>query len=159
MITEILQNIQTNLKAPKSQYNNFGKYKYRSCEDILEAVKPLLLPHKAALTLDDEIVMVGERYYIKATATLQAGDEAVSTTAYAREDASKKGMDGAQLTGATSSYARKYALSGLLALDDTKDADDPATQGNSNTIPKSKAGSAGVQALRQADRRIHRQER
>lgn len=124
---EALKNIQQKLKAPKNQYNNFGKYKYRNCEDILEAVKPLL--ENATLTINDEIVMVGERFYVKATATLKDGKEEVSTTAYARESIAKKGMDDAQVTGATSSYARKYALNGLFLIDDTKDADN---QDNTN---------------------------
>ncbi len=122
-MTNVLKLIQSELKAPKGQYNSFGKYKYRSCEDILEAVKPLLAKNDATLTLSDELVMVGTRYYIKATATLSAADSTVSTTAYAREDETKKGMDGSQVTGTASSYARKYALNGLFCIDDTKDND------------------------------------
>lgn len=121
-----LLNIQRDLKAPKSQYNSFGKYNYRNCEDILEAVKPLCAREKACLTLSDAIVQVGERYYIQATATLFDGvsGEIINTvTAYAREEAEKKGMDASQVTGAASSYARKYALNGLFNIDDTKDAD------------------------------------
>ena len=126
-----LMNIQTKLKAPKSQRNNFGNYNYRSCEDILEAVKPLLDEFKVALTIKDEIVLIGERYYIKATATLidiDTGDT-TETSAYARESAEKRGMDASQVTGATSSYARKYALNGLFAIDDNKDADATNTHG------------------------------
>ena len=126
-----LMNIQTKLKAPKSQRNNFGNYNYRSCEDILEAVKPLLDEFKVALTIKDEIVLIGERYYIKATATLidiDTGD-ITETSAYARESAEKRGMDSSQVTGATSSYARKYALNGLFAIDDNKDADATNTHG------------------------------
>ena len=123
MIHEVLQNIQTELKAPKGQYNSFGKYKYRSCEDILEALKPVLAKHKASVTLSDELVMVGQRYYIKATATLYVADESIAVTAYAREEEEKKGMDGSQITGTSSSYARKYALNGMFAIDDTKDSD------------------------------------
>ena len=126
-----LMNIQTKLKAPKSQRNNFGNYNYRSCEDILEAVKPLLDEFKVALTIKDEIVLIGERYYIKATATLidiDTGDT-TETSAYARESAEKRGMDSSQVTGATSSYARKYALNGLFAIDDNKDADATNTHG------------------------------
>ena len=120
---ELLQ-IQSELKAPKGQYNSFGKYKYRSCEDILEAVKPLCVKYGVILTLSDEIVQVGERYYIKATARLQKeGCTDVSVTAYAREALDKKGMDDSQITGTASSYARKYALNGLFCIDDTKDAD------------------------------------
>lgn len=121
-----LLNIQRDLKAPKSQYNSFGKYNYRNCEDILEAVKPLCAREGACLTISDEVVQIGERYYIKATATLydsKTSEEINHVTAYAREEAEKKGMDGSQVTGAASSYARKYALNGLFDIDDTKDAD------------------------------------
>lgn len=115
--------IQSMLKAPKGQYNSFGKYNYRSCEDILEGVKPLLSEQKLILTIEDSIEMIGDRYYVKATATLSDGTNSISTSAYAREPLEKKGADASQVTGATSSYARKYALNGLLAIDDTKDAD------------------------------------
>jgi len=118
---EALVKIQQGLKAPKGQTNSFGGYKYRSCEDILEAVKPLL--GGATLTISDEMVMLGDRYYVKATATLALGAEEKAVTAYAREAIAKKGMDEAQVTGAASSYARKYALNGLFLIDDTKDAD------------------------------------
>lgn len=120
-----LLEIQQDLKAPKGQRNDFGKYNYRSCEDIVEAVKPLLGEQKAVLTISDEIKMVGDRYYIFATAAIVDAEtgEKVEVTAQAREADSKKGMDPSQVTGATSSYARKYALNGLLAIDDTKDAD------------------------------------
>jgi len=119
---KLLTDIQQKLKAPKGQRNTFGNYNYRSCEDILEAVKPLL-GKDGALTLSDEIVMLGERFYVKATAILNDGKESVSVTAFARESLEKKGMDTAQITGAASSYARKYALNGLFLIDDTKDAD------------------------------------
>lgn len=116
--------IQEKLKAPKGQYNSFGKYKYRSCEDILSAVKPLLAETACALTLSDDIVLVGQRIYVRATARLSnAKGETVETSAFAREDEQKKGMDGSQVTGAASSYARKYALNGMFAIDDTKEAD------------------------------------
>lgn len=115
--------IQSKLKAPKGQYNSFGKYNYRSCEDILEGVKPLLSENELVLTIEDSIEMIGDRYYVKATATLSDGTNSISTSAYARESLDKKGMDSSQVTGATSSYARKYALNGLLCIDDTKDAD------------------------------------
>lgn len=115
--------IQKELKAPKGQYNSFGKYKYRSAEDILEAVKPLLHKYGCQLTLSDEIVLIGDRYYVKATATITDGAEVITTNAYAREDLDKKGMDQAQVTGSVSSYARKYCLSGLLLIDDQKDPD------------------------------------
>lgn len=117
-----LSRIQQELKAPKSLYNKFGNYYYRNAEGILEAVKPLL--NGLSLIVNDEPVMIGERYYIKATVTLTDGEESVSAVAYAREDADKKGMDGCQLTGACSSYARKYALNALLMIDDAKDSDD-----------------------------------
>lgn len=123
VLTQRVGDIQHKLKAPKGQYNSFGKYNYRSCEDILEGVKPLLKEHNLALLIDDEIVQIGERYYVKATAKITDGREIVSATAYARELDTKKGMDESQITGATSSYARKYALNALLCIDDTKDAD------------------------------------
>lgn len=124
-LKEKLMNIQGELKAPKGQYNGFGKYKYRSCEDILEAVKPLLNKYKTTLRLNDELVLIGERYYVKATAILTdvESDEEIINTSYAREEEGKKGMDGSQVTGASSSYARKYALNGLFAIDDVKDSD------------------------------------
>ena len=115
--------IQKELKAPKGQYNSFGKYKYRSAEDILEAVKPLCAERGCLLTLTDELLNVGSRYYVKATAQFIDGDKHYEVTAYAREDEVKKGMDGSQITGTASSYARKYALNGLFLIDDTKDTD------------------------------------
>lgn len=118
-----LINIQKKLKAPKGNYNSFGKYKYRSCEDILEAVKPLLAEEGCQLTLGDEIVLIGDRFYVKATAHFTDGTDHQMVSAYAREDETKKGMDGSQITGTASSYARKYALNGLFLIDDTKDAD------------------------------------
>jgi len=121
-INEILHEMQTTLKVPKGQTNNFGKYKYRSCEDIVEAVKKAL-PDGYAFTLSDEIVMIGDRFYIKAQALLFGDNNQIITYGYAREAETKKGMDSAQITGAASSYARKYALNGLFAIDDTKDAD------------------------------------
>jgi hypothetical protein len=118
---EVLNKIQKELKAPKGQHNAFGNYNYRSCEDILEAVKPLL--GKAILTLCDDMVILGDRFYVKATVTIADGDKSFSVSAFARESLDKKGMDTAQITGAASSYARKYALNGLFCIDDTKDAD------------------------------------
>lgn len=115
--------IQAEIKAPKGQMNKFGNYKYRSCEDIVEAAKPVLQKHGFYLTLSDEIICIGTRFYVKATVSIFDGTESYTATAYAREEESKKGMDGAQITGAASSYARKYALNGLFAIDDTKDAD------------------------------------
>lgn len=124
-IYEKLANVQADLKAPKGQYNSFGKYNYRSCEDILEAVKPLLKANNLTLTIGDEIELIGDRYYIKAIATLSDNEskDVVINTAYAREAESKSGMDSSQITGTASSYARKYALNGLFLIDDTKDAD------------------------------------
>ena len=119
-----LLNIQTKLKAPKNLYNSFGKYKYRNFEGICEAVKPYLAEEGCTLVISDEVVQVGERYYIKATATLaNSTGEQTSVSAYAREALDKKGMDDSQITGTASSYARKYCLNGLFLLDDTKDAD------------------------------------
>ena len=117
--------IQKELKAPKGQFNSFGKYSYRSCEDILEALKPLLSQNGCVLTISDEIVQVGERFYVKATAILTdcEGGASAAVSAWAREEETKKGMDGSQITGSASSYARKYALNGLFCIDDTKDAD------------------------------------
>lgn len=120
---DALRKIQQELKAPKGQFNKFGGYHYRSAEDILEAVKPLLAKHKAELILSDEIVEVGGRIYVKATALLSDGEQQAKTFAFAREPEEKKGMDASQITGTASSYARKYALNGLFLIDDTKDAD------------------------------------
>jgi len=145
---EILKKIQKELKAPKNQYNAFGKYKYRSCEDILEAVKPLL--NNATLVINDEMVVIGERYYIKATATLTEADKSISATAYAREPEEKKGMDSAQITGATSSYARKYALNGLFLIDDTKDSDatnNETSEKNVNNVYKARQEAEKIKTL------------
>lgn len=119
-----LWTIQQTLNAPKGQYNKFGGYSYRSAEDILEAVKPLL--QNVTLMVSDEIVLIGDRYYVKATATLSDGEDSISATAFAREEKEQKGMTTGQLTGATSSYARKYALNGLFCIDDAKDLDTDA---------------------------------
>ena len=120
-----LLNIQCELKSPKSQFNAFGKYNYRSCEDILESLKPLLNKYKLTVILSDEIVLIGDRYYLKATAKIVDIEDGLSIEnySYAREDETKKGQDLAQVTGSVSSYARKYALNGLFAIDDTKDSD------------------------------------
>jgi hypothetical protein len=128
-----LAEIQAKVKAPKGQFNSFGKYNYRSAEDILEAVKQVVNPMGYSITISDTIINVGDRYYIKATATLTNGKETYSTDGYAREEESKKGMDGSQVTGAASSYARKYSLSGLFGLDDTKDSDATNTHGKEDT--------------------------
>ena len=123
-----LMAVQAELKAPKGQYNSFGKYKYRSCEDILEAVKPILAKVGATLVVGDELLVMGERYYIKATAKFMDSEngDSITNTAYAREEESKRGMDDSQITGTASSYARKYCLNGLFLIDDTKDADTDA---------------------------------
>lgn len=132
-----LLKIQTELKAPKNQVNAFGKYKYRSCEDILEAVKPLLKETGCFLTINDEIVEIGGRIYVKASARFHDGESSISTEAYAREEETKKGMDASQITGSASSYARKYALNGLFLIDDTKDADSTNQHGKEEKpLPK-----------------------
>ena len=137
-IYQKLLQIQTELKAPKSQYNNFGKYSYRSCEDILEALKPILARANATVVISDEIVNIANRFYIKATAKMidiETGEQ-IEAAAFAREEESKKGMDGSQVTGSSSSYARKYALNGLFAIDDTKDSDYSNNQNEPKEAPK-----------------------
>ncbi|EKE5139810.1 ERF family protein [Escherichia coli] len=129
-----LWTIQQTLNAPKGQYNKFGGYSYRSAEDILEAVKPLL--QNVTLMVSDEIVLIGDRYYVKATATLSDGEDSISATAFAREEKEQKGMTAGQLTGATSSYARKYALNGLFCIDDAKDPDTDAYAKQTNQQPR-----------------------
>lgn len=146
---EKLIKIQSELKAPKSNYNGFGKFHYRSCEDILEAVKPLLAKEKCTLTLSDDIVAIADKVYVRATATISDGKEQYITSAYARESENKKGMDESQMTGTASSYARKYALNGLFLIDDTKDTDtdefqqakQKAEKKESKTATKKKTGS------------------
>jgi hypothetical protein len=133
-LIEKIQRIQTQLKAPKSQYNKFGQYAYRNQEDILEAVKPLLAVEKLVQTVSDEIIAVGGRIYVKATVTVTDGESFLVTTAFAREPEDQKGMSSSQITGSASSYARKYALNGMYAIDDTKDAD--ATNDHGKTITK-----------------------
>lgn len=151
-IHENLAAIQSALKAPKSQFNSFGGYHYRNAEDILEAVKPLLAQQGCVLTCTDELVLIGERYYVKATATIcNKEGQIVQTAAYAREEESKKGMDGSQVTGASSSYARKYALNGLFCIDDTKDSDttntgDQKPQPEKKPAPKKKVEVAPAPA-------------
>lgn len=142
-----LSAVQAELRAPKGQLNKFGGYHYRSCEDIVEAVKPLLTARGMVLTMDDAVVHIGQRYYVQATVTVSDGQASKSATASAREDDSKKGMDVAQLTGSASSYARKYALNGLFAIDDTRDADtqEPPTAGNGRA-----AAAAPARLQRQA---------
>lgn len=131
-IYEKLAAVQSALKAPKSQYNKFGNYNYRNCEDIIEAVKPILKANNLLLMLTDDIELIGDRFYVKATATVVDTTDGTSlyVTAYAREEKEKKGMDGSQVTGASSSYARKYALNGMFAIDDTKDSDTTNTGDN-----------------------------
>ena len=158
-IYEKLSNIQNELKAPKGQFNKFGGYKYRSCEDILEAVKPICKNNKTTLVISDTLENIGDRYYIKATAILYdieneaqeigIGNAFISNTAYAREEESKKGMDGSQITGTASSYARKYALNGLFNIDDTKDADTDefAKQQRNNEDEEKIIDKTKVQAL------------
>jgi hypothetical protein len=142
-VYEKLVNIQNKLKAPKNQYNSFGKYNYRSCEDILEGLKPLLNELKAIVTLSDEMVHIEGRFYIKAIATFIDAEkgEKIEVSALAREDETKKGMDLAQVTGSVSSYARKYALNGLFCIDDTKDSDSTNTHGKADTSDKGNKGT------------------
>ncbi|EPD3104701.1 ERF family protein [Salmonella enterica] len=135
-----LAEIQEHLNVPKNQCNSFGKYKYRSCEDILEGVKPLL--KGLFLSISDEIVLIGDRYYVKATATITDGENSHSASAIAREEENKKGMDEAQVTGATSSYARKYCLNGLFGIDDSKDADTDEHKQQQNAAPAKQTKSS-----------------
>ena len=147
----VLTQIQTALKAPKSKYNSFGKYNYRSCEDILEAVKPLLAEHDATLTIKDDIVEVGGRIYVKATACIVAPNTTMcEVTAFAREPEEKKGMDSSQITGTASSYARKYALNGLFLIDDTKDPDTDEYKAQTEGVELKKIGKARGEALTKA---------
>ena len=135
-----LVNIQNELKAPKSNFNSFGKYRYRSAEDILTAVKPLLAKYSCSMTITDEVVFIGGRFYIKATATITDEDgNTESVSAFAREDESKKGMDGSQITGTASSYSRKYCLNGMFLIDDTKDADTDEFQNQTQDTKLTKA--------------------
>lgn len=147
-INEKLLAVQAELKCNKSQYNAFGKYYYRNAEDILEAVKPLLAKVKATITINDEIVNIANRFYVRATARIMdiESSEVVETNAYAREPENKKGLDESQITGSTSSYARKYALNGLLLIDDTKDSDyAPDSNSKSATAPKNNSLSRETQ--------------
>ena len=147
---EKLLAIQTKLKAPKGQYNSFGKYSYRSAEDILEAVKPLNAEHGVLLTITDEIKEVGGRIYVVATATVSDGTDELKVSAFAREPENKKGMDDSQITGATSSYARKYALNGLYAIDDNKDADTDEHKQQQDNAPKKQQAQKQQQQKQQA---------
>ena len=156
-IFQKLQNIQSRLKVEKKNYNDFGGYRYRSCEDILEAVKPLLVENNLALVMTDEVETVGERYYIKATAILYDTENGtnIAATAYAREAKEKKKMDDAQVTGSSSSYSRKYALNGLFAIDDAKDSDflnkDEAYTANQQTRQNTQQGQQGRQNNQQGN--------
>lgn len=144
--------IQRELRAPKNNFNSFGKYKYRSCEDIIEAVKPLLAQYKWHLNLTDEMVCVGDRVYVKSTVTVKDGAAVIeSATAFAREAVDQKGKDDSQITGTASSYARKYALNGLFAIDDTKDADTDEHKAVSQPTPaqvKAVASASNLDDLR-----------
>ena len=140
-VTQKLIKVQNELKAPKGNYNSFGKYKYRSAEDILESVKPLNADNGLLLTLSDKPTLIGEWHYIEATATITDGETSLSVTAYARESLNKKGMDESQITGTASSYARKYALNGLYLIDDTKDADTDEYQQQTNQEQSPKKAS------------------
>lgn len=148
-VYEKLLSVQMELKSPKNQYNKFGSYYYRNCEDILEAVKPLLCKNKMLLTVEDGVLQIGDRYYVKATATIFDCDSSCSVcaTAYAREDESVKGMAAAQITGSTSSYARKYALNGLFAIDDSKDSDTEEAKNESNNRENNEIASENTQAV------------
>lgn len=151
-IYETLSHIQVELKAPKNLYNSFGKYKYRNAESILEAAKPLCAKHGCTMTVSDEVILIGSRYYIKATATVQDKDgNAASTTALAREDETKKGMDGAQITGTASSYARKYALNGLFCIDDTKDPDGDEYHNQATAEPQRDTNAAAARLAARAE--------
>lgn len=150
-----LAKIQAELKAPKGQYNNFGKYNYRSCEDILEALKPLLQKHDCMVTLDDTVIPCGERVYIRAMATIRnSSGESLNACGYAREPEDKKGMDVSQITGSCSSYARKYALNGLFAIDDNKDAD---TIEPSNKLKEERRKPSSKNTIQEAIKIINRQ--
>ena len=140
-LTQKLLNVQRDLKAPKGQYNSFGKYKYRSAEDILEAVKPINVRNGILLTITDEPILIGEWHYIKASATVTDGVDNLTVTAYARESETKKGQDISQITGTASSYARKYALNGLYLIDDTKDADTDEYRNQGNKAPAVKSAT------------------
>ena len=147
-----LIDVQTKLKAPKNQYNSFGKYSYRNCEDILEALKPILKEVGATILISDEVVPVNERYYVKATVKFidtETG-EVVEASANAREEDNKKGMDSSQLTGSTSSYARKYALNGLFAIDDTRDSDHPITYDEEDKEENKKENKKSIQVISEA---------
>ncbi|MCT0061181.1 recombinase [Lactococcus lactis subsp. lactis] len=149
-ITQKLIKVQAELKAPKGQKNTFGNYNYRSAEDILEAVKPLLSEQGLLMTITDIIEQIGERYYIQAKVILTDGEDTVEVTGYARESLNKKGMDDSQITGTASSYARKYAMNGLFLIDDTKDSD----SNENRTERENRAKKADVEAEREKQAKI-----
>ena len=149
-ITQKLMKVQSELKAPKGQHNDFGNYYYRSAEDILEAVKPLLTEQGLLMTITDIVEQIGERYYIKAKVTITDGEDKVDVTGYARESLNKKGMDDSQITGTASSYARKYAMNGLFLIDDTKDSD----SNENRTERENRAKKADVEAEREKQAKI-----
>jgi hypothetical protein len=155
-----LSALQAELKAPKGQFNKFGNYNYRSCEDILEAVKPLLVKHNLALTVSDTIEQVSDRYYVKATATIHDpdSDKSIASTAYAREPLDVKGMSDSQITGAASSYARKYALNGLLLIDDTKDADSNEARNEADARAKRQQARKNPDAVEPKNEKITEKE-
>lgn len=159
-MSKALLNIQSKLVAPKGQWNKFGGYAYRSAEDILNAIKPLLTENKATLVLTDEPVLIGDWHYIKAVATFKAKDEEPQViTAYARESESKKGMDASQITGTASSYARKYALNGLFLIDDNKDPDTNSYHDQTKTRPTSRTQSKRQAPRQQAKPQMSEQDR
>ncbi|EAM8605889.1 recombinase [Salmonella enterica] len=137
-----LINIQSSLNAPKNQYNSFGKYHYRSCEDIMAALKPLLKQEGVLQYITDEVVLIGNRFYVKSTVTLTDGESSISNAAFAREEETKKGVDGSQITGSASSYARKYALNGMYNIDDAKDADTDEHKQQQNAAPAKQTKSS-----------------
>jgi len=149
-----LSGIQGELKAPKGQFNKFGKYNYRNCEDILEAVKPLLVAQGLALIISDDVKAVGDRVYVVATVTLTDGEATMVNTAYAREALAKKGMDESQITGAASSYARKYALNGMFCIDDTKDADSQGGGAVGATVKPTESDMSWVNAIKAGNAKI-----
>jgi hypothetical protein len=148
-LTEKMADVIAKLHVPKGQYNSFGKYNYRSCEDILESIKPLLAMHQLVLTIADEVVQISDRVYVKAVANVTDGEKAIKSQAFAREPVAKKGMDESQITGTASSYARKYALNGLFCIDDTKDSDHESNHQN-----YTKAESSAPQNLGDYERTV-----
>jgi len=149
-LTKALIKVQSELKAPKGQYNSFGKYSYRSAEDILEAVKPLLAKYNLSMTISDQVLEAGGLVYVNATVTVTDGSDSVSASAQAGVDPSRKGMDIAQSFGSSSSYARKYAMNGMFLIDDTKDADATNTHGKTNSAPAASTSSQEPNAFQKS---------